>query len=165
MGARLPLVIVGAVLMIVSIFLPTLYWYVHMEAFGVEVDGAIYYWMYGLIYAIITAKSEYTDTEYTSSYVGIDPDPLGVAFMMLIIAGAIVALVLGTATEHKVAFIGGLLGLIGIISFYVSVVMAIPMTPTHVIVEEGFYPMPFIGFFVCITGGILALVGGLLEKY
>jgi len=163
MGARLPLVIVGAVLMIVYIFLPTLYWYIHMEAFGVEVDGAIYYWMYGLIYAIITA--EYAGTEYSTSYVGIDPDPLGVICMMIIIAGGIVALVLGTATEHKVAFIGGLIGLIGIISFYVSVLMALPMTPTHVIVEEGFYPMPFIGFFVCVTGGILALVGGLLERY
>ena len=165
MGARLPLVIVGAVLMIVSNFLPTLYWVVHMSAFGVDVDGTIYYWIYGLIFAIITAKSEYTDTEYRSSYVGIEPDPFGITCMMIIIVGAILALVLGLATEQKVAVIGGVLGLAGIIGFFVGVIMALPMTPTHVIVDEGYYPMPYIGFFVCVTGGILALVGGLLERY
>ncbi len=165
MGARLPLVIVGGVLMFVSILLPTLYWNVHTEAFGVELNGALYYWMYGLLYAIITAKSEYSDIEYTSRYTEFRPDMLGIICMMIIITGAIVTLVLGCATEKKAAFVGGVLGLAGMIAYYVGVIMALRITRTYQLVEAGFYPIPFLGFYVCIVGGILAFVGGLLERY
>lgn len=164
MRARLPLVIIGSVLMIVSLFLPMLLWYAHMNAFGMEVDGAIYYWIYGFFYAIVKIETGYSDIEITSSYVGIEFDPFGLICMMIIITGVIVSLILGIATEEKVAVIGGVIGLTGIILYYVGVLMALPITPTHEIVEAGYYPIPFIGFFICLIGGIVALVGGLLEK-
>jgi hypothetical protein len=164
MGARLPLCITGAVLMLVSTFLPTLYCYIYMEFLGVEVNGTFYYWMYGLIYAEIT--EEYLGVTYTSTYIGFEPDILGIICMFIIIGGAIIALVLGIATEdNKAAIVGGLLGIFGIVFFYVGVLIGLPISSLHEVTEAGFYFVPFIGFYMCIVGGILALVGGALSKY
>ena len=128
-----------------------------MNVFGFKVDGAMYYWIYGFFYAIVTVESGYAELEYTATYTGMEFDPFGLICMMIIITGAIVSLVLGIATEEKVAAIGGVIGLTGIIVFYLGVLTALNITPTHEIVQAGYYPIPFVGFFVCVIGGIVAL--------
>jgi len=165
MGARIPLIIVGAVLMFVSLLLPTIFFpNVDGDYFGQEVDGFVYYWMAGQIYAWVIEESS-MGTRYHTWYSGFRPDPFGITCMLLIIVGGILALALGNATESKVAFIGGLLGLIGTFVFYASVYAGLFYTRVGSIVSDGYTPVPFVGFFLCIVGSILALVRGALEKY
>lgn len=168
MGARVPLIIVGAILMFVSIMLPTIFFpSVHGSYFGKDVVGIVYYWMAGEVFAWIREEGSLNGGTYTrySMYNNFRPDAFGLLCMTIVIVGAILALVLGNATETKVAFIGGLLGLIGTIVFYACVAGDIVYTRVHPIVSAGYTPYPFVGFFICIVGGILALVGGTLDKY
>ena len=164
MSARLPLTIVGAVMMFGSLLLPTLYCYIHDNFFGVEINGPFYYWIFGNLFTWIEKKSDAGFT-YTTTYVNFRPDILGIICMFIIIIGGILALALGCGTEHKAAAIGGTLGIVGMISFYVGVLLASPLTRLADITEAGYYFIPFIGFYICIVGSILALVGCTLSKY
>ncbi|MFX1557323.1 MAG: hypothetical protein ACFFC9_08720 [Promethearchaeota archaeon] len=164
MSARLPLTIVGAIIMFVSLLFPTLYCYINDKFFGVEIQGSFFYWIYGNLFTWIEKEDALGNT-YTTTYINFRPDILGLICMLIIIVGGILALVLGCATESKAAFIGGIFGIAGMIIFYVGVLMASPLTRLAELTEAGYFFIPFIGFFICIAGSILALVGGTLEKY
>ena len=169
MGARLTLAIVGAVLMIASTFIPTIFFpSVSGGYFGKDVDGPVLYWIFGEVFAWVIETREYTSGgsySYHTTYGNFRPDVFGMICTTIIIAAAVLAIVLGATTESKAALVGGVLGLVTIIFFYVSVMNNLFYTRVYSIVSDGNFPYPFIGFFVCIVGGILALVGGTLEKY
>ena len=165
MGARIPLIIVGAILMFISLVFPTIFFpNVDGDYFGQEVDGSVYYGMAGQILAWVIEETSY-GFRYHTWYSSFRPDALGVSCMILIIVGGILAIVLGNVTETKVAFIGGLLGLIGLFVFYGCIAGNILPTRVQPLVSDDYFPYPFVGFFICIVGSILALVGGTLEKY
>ena len=165
MGARIPLIIVGAILMFVSLAFPTIFFpNVYGDFFGQDVSGSVFYWMVGQILAWVLEETS-LGTKYHTWYSSFRPDPFGITCMIIIIAGGILALVLGNVSETKVAFIGGLLGLIGAGVFYACVAGGIVYTRVGSLVSAGNMPVPFVGFFICIVGSILALVGGTLEKY
>lgn len=164
MGARLPLCIVGGILMLSSLILPTLFYrHVGGEYFGVDIYGVFIYWMAGFFFTQVVTGGEW-GIQTVSPYTDFVPDVLGIICIIIIIAGAILTVLLGSATEHKAAVVGGMLGIIGMLSFFIGVNMGSPLTNLYELHNDGYYFAPFIGFFVCIIGGILALVGGTLKK-
>ena len=163
--ARTTLVIIGAIFMFVSIMFPTIFFAnVHGSYFGKDVSGSVFYWMAGQVFAYVIEETS-MGTKYHTMYSSFRLDAFGLICMTLILVGGVLAIVLGCATETKVAFIGGLLGLAGVIIFFLCVSMDIVSTRVHPLVADGYTPFPFVGFFVCILGSILALVGGTLDKY
>jgi len=161
MSARKALCILGAVLMLVSIFLPTLFWTMSGTYYGVKVSGSLYYWMWG--YAFMQVSVEGGGVTMGASASHFSPDMLGILCMIIIIIGAILAMALGFG-DSKAALVGGLLGIIGMVFFYVGVLIGLSLTPLGAAAGSGFVMAPFIGFFVCIVGGILALIGGALSS-
>ena len=158
--AKKALCIVGGVLMIVSVFLPVLFFSMSASGLGVSVNATIYYWMFGFAYLILTASAGGQTASLTDAY--FEPDMLGGICMGIIIVGAILAFVF-SSSESKVAIIGGLIGLLSMI-VYISGVYMNFMVPNWVAYgAQSGQLMPFVGFYVCIVGGILALVGGALS--
>jgi len=91
MGTRLPLCIVG---------------------------GIFLYWIFGFFFTRRVEEDEFGYTYYYP-YTNYAPDMLGIICMIIIIGGAILTFVLGTATENKAAVVGGILGICVMIFFLI----------------------------------------------
>ncbi len=157
--AKKALCIVGGALMIISTFLPVLFFTMSASGFGITANASIYYWMFGFGYLVFTVSGGGQTASTTDAR--FDLDILGCICMAIIVVGAILAFVL-SSSDSKAAIIGGLLGLLGMI-VYISGVYGNFMVPAWVAYGAGAgYLVPFVGFYVCILGGILALVGGAL---
>ena len=158
--AKKALCIVGGILMIVSTFLPVLFATMSASGLGVSFSATIYYWMFGFGYLVATASYGGETASMTDSY--FEADILGGICMAIIIVGAILAFVL-SSSESKAAIIGGLLGMLGMM-IYIGGVYVNFMVPNWVAYgAQSGQLMPFVGFYVCILGGILALIGGALS--
>lgn len=156
--AKKVLCIIGGIIMIISILLPTLFLRMSGESYGISYSIEMYYWMYG--YAFLRATAEYGGQEVSQTATHFEPDLLGLICITIIIVGAILALA-KSSSDSKVPLVGGILGIVGMIAFVAGVYMGSPLTP---ISGLGRYLSPFLGFYVCILGSILAIVGGALES-
>ena len=157
--AKKGLCIVGGVLMIVSMFLPVLFFNMGGSALGVSYNVSIYYWMFGFAYLVATVSYGGQTGAATDTY--FEMDTLGGICMAIIMVGAILAFVL-SSSDSKAALIGGLLGILGM-GIYIGGVYGGFMVPSWVTAAASAgYLVPFVGFYLCFLGGLLALIGGAL---
>ena len=159
--AKKALCIVGGALMVVSMFLPVLFFNISGSGYGVSFSASVYYWMFGFGYAVASASYGGQTASMTSS--NFDLDILGGICMAIIFVGAILAFALA-GSDSKAALIGGLFGMLGMI-IYIGGVYGGFMVPSWVTAAASAgYLVPFVGFYLCILGGILALIGGALSS-
>ena len=155
--AKKNLSLAGGILLLISVFLPTLFVYFHVDYFGVESTMMAFYWMFGYTYATMSAQGYGQSVSASATH--FDLDIIGVVCMAIIILGAILALVTASKSNSKMPLVGGLLGIVGMIiflgSFYADV------SSVHYVSEVAVGVVaPFIGAWLCIIGGIIAIIGG-----
>ena len=152
--AKKILCLIGGVIMIISVFLPTLFSTATASGWGITASATVYYWMFGFAYLVFTISGGGASASFTDSAFFVDY--LGITCMIIIIVGAILAFVMANSDSNG-AMIGGLLGLLGMIIYLIGVYGGFAVLILK-------FLSPFIGAYLCIIGGIIALVGGLLES-
>ena len=154
--AKKGLCLTGGILMLISIFLPVLWFTASYSAGGVSANASIFYWMFGYAFVIVSMSAGGATASYSGGvFLGLDV--LGLICMIIIIIGAILALAMSSSSS-KGALVGGILGLLSMIIYYVIMFTgAVMYSPLG---EFGVLMIPFLGFFLCIIGGILAIAGG-----
>lgn len=152
----------GGILMLISIFLPTLYYSTSGSFFGVEYSSTILYWMFG--YAYSRGTVEFAGRSYTRTSTRTELDMLGVICAIIILVAAVLSISNAGSRRSKTPLYAGILGILAIIIYIGGVAMGSSLVPDWVVfLYDRDVLSPAIGVFVCIIGGILSILGGTMK--
>ena len=142
--AKKNLCIIGGVISIISVFLPTFYIIIRTEV--------IHYWIFGLIFW-------YELFFYF--------DLVGTVCIILIISSAI--LVIASANnESKIGLLGGILIIVALVTYYGIVEIRFSMLifdTGYMIILSHYTVIPSFGFFTALIGGIISIIGSNSSKW
>ncbi|MFX0042958.1 MAG: zinc ribbon domain-containing protein [Candidatus Hodarchaeota archaeon] len=153
----------GAILVIISIFLPATHNFVSESYYGYTFRATELIWYFGLYFYSYSFYG-YSDTDFdiidTEEYMS-----CGITALILLIAAFILMIVAASKenreNDHKIAtvtgLVGGVLAFISLGIYYVGLEQEFP----------GFWSVgdPSVGFYLPIIGGILGVVGGSMAGY
>jgi hypothetical protein len=153
----------GAILVIISIFLPATHNFVSESYYGYSISVTELIWYFGLYFYSISAGG-YSDTDFDF----IDAEEYmswGIAALILFIVAFILMIVASNKerreNDHKITaatgLVGGVLAFVGLGVYYGGLREEIP----------GWWSIgdPSVGFYLPIIGGILAVISGIMAGY